>query len=47
MGCVDAVPFIPIRGTTVEEADALAKEVATEAAEKLVSRSSYEDSAKV
>lgn len=34
MGCVDVVPFIPIRGTTVEEADALAKEVATEAAEK-------------
>ena len=33
MGCVDVVPFIPIRGTTVEEADALAKEVATEAAE--------------
>ena len=25
MGCVDVVPFIPIRNTTVEEADALAK----------------------
>ena len=28
MGCVDVVPFIPIRNTTVEEADALAKEAA-------------------
>ncbi len=34
MGCVDVVPFIPIRNTTVEEADALAKEVAKEASEK-------------
>ena len=34
MGCVDVVPFIPIRNTTVEEADALAKEVAKEAADK-------------
>ena len=34
MGCVDVVPFIPIRNTTVEEADALAKAVAKEASEK-------------
>ena len=47
MGCVDVVPFIPIRGTTVEEADALAKEVATEAAEKVGQPFFlYEDSAK-
>ena len=47
MGCVDVVPFIPIRGTTVEEADALAKEVATEAAEKFGQPVFlYEDSAK-
>ena len=47
MGCVDVVPFIPIRGTTVEEADALAKEVATEAAEKFGQPFClYEDSAK-
>jgi len=46
MGCVDVVPFIPIRGTTVEEADALAKEVATEAAEKFGQFFLYEDSAK-
>ena len=47
MGCVDVVPFIPIRGTTVEEADALAKEVATEAAEKFGQPFFlYEDSAK-
>ena len=47
MGCVDVVPFIPIRGTTVEESDALAKEVATEAAEKFGQPFFlYEDSAK-
>ena len=47
MGCVDVVPFIPIRGTTVEEADELAKEVAKEAAEKFGQPFFlYEDSAK-
>lgn len=34
MGCVDVVPFIPIRNASVEEADALAKEVAKIAHEK-------------
>ena len=34
MGAVDVVPFIPLRGATMEEADVLAKEVAREAAEK-------------
>lgn len=34
MGAVDVIPFIPIRNTTLEEADALAKEVAAEAAER-------------
>lgn len=34
MGAVDVVPFIPLCGATMEEADALAKEVAREAAEK-------------
>ena len=34
MGAVDVVPFIPLRGATMEEADALAKEAAREAAEK-------------
>lgn len=34
MGCVDVVPFIPIRNVTVEEADAIAKETAKMAAEK-------------
>lgn len=34
MGAVDVVPFIPIRNCTVEDADAIAKEVAKEAAEK-------------
>jgi glutamate formiminotransferase / 5-formyltetrahydrofolate cyclo-ligase len=34
MGCVDVVPFIPIRNVTMEEADAIAKEVAKEAAQK-------------
>ncbi|WP_313341348.1 glutamate formimidoyltransferase [Sedimentibacter sp.] len=33
MGAVDVVPFIPIRNVTVEEADALAKEVAKAASE--------------
>ncbi len=34
MGCVDVVPFIPIRGVTVEDADRIAKETAKIAAEK-------------
>lgn len=34
MGCVDVVPFIPIRNTTVEDADRIAKEVAQIASEK-------------
>lgn len=34
MGCVDVVPFIPVREATIEDADTLAKEVAAEAAEK-------------
>lgn len=34
MGAVDVVPFIPIKNVTVEEADALAKEVAKEASQK-------------
>jgi len=34
MGCVDVVPFIPIKNMTIEEADTLAKEVASEASEK-------------
>ncbi len=34
MGCVDVVPFIPIRGVTVEEADKIAKETAKLASEK-------------
>lgn len=34
MGCVDVVPFIPIKNMTIEEADILAKEVAKEASEK-------------
>lgn len=34
MGCVDVVPFIPIRNVTVEDADRVAKEVAQLAAEK-------------
>ncbi|NYB75183.1 glutamate formimidoyltransferase [Sedimentibacter hydroxybenzoicus DSM 7310] len=33
MGAVDVVPFIPIKNVTVEEADALAKEVAKAASE--------------
>ena len=34
MGCVDVVPFIPIRNTTVEDADRIAKETAKIASEK-------------
>ena len=33
MGCVDVVPFIPIRNTTIEDADRIAKETAALAAE--------------
>jgi len=35
MGCVDVVPFIPIRNTTVEDADRIAKEVAQAAYERI------------
>ena len=34
MGAVDVVPFIPIKNVTMEEADALAKEVAKEVSDK-------------
>lgn len=34
MGCVDVVPFIPIRNVTIEDADRIAKETASLAAEK-------------
>lgn len=34
MGCVDVIPFIPIRNITVEQADEVAKATAKEAAEK-------------
>ena len=34
MGCVDVVPFIPIRGCTVEDADRIAKQTARLASEK-------------
>lgn len=34
MGAVDVVPFIPCRNTSLEEADAVAKEVAKQVAEK-------------
>lgn len=34
MGCVDVIPFIPIRNTTVEDADRTAKEVAAAAYER-------------
>ena len=34
MGCVDVVPFIPIRNATVEDADRVAKETAAAAAER-------------
>jgi glutamate formiminotransferase len=33
MGCVDVIPFIPIKNMTIKEADELAKEVAKEASE--------------
>ncbi|MBQ7534593.1 MAG: glutamate formimidoyltransferase [Stomatobaculum sp.] len=34
IGCVDVIPFIPVRGATLQDADALAKEVAQRAAEQ-------------
>ena len=34
MGAVDVIPFIPVRGCTIEDADQLAKAVAREAARK-------------
>ena len=34
IGCVDVMPFVPVRNVTLEEADQLAKAVAQEAAEK-------------
>ena len=34
MGCADVVPFIPIRGCTIEDADRIAKETAKTAAER-------------
>ncbi|UZT82407.1 glutamate formimidoyltransferase [Caproicibacterium sp. BJN0003] len=34
IGCVDVIPFIPVRDCTIEDADRLAKEVAKEAAER-------------
>lgn len=34
MGCVDVVPFIPIRNTTIEDADRIAKETAEIAAKR-------------
>ncbi|MBE6970153.1 MAG: glutamate formimidoyltransferase [Ruminococcaceae bacterium] len=34
IGCVDVVPFIPVRNCSIEDCDALAKAVAEEAAEK-------------
>ena len=34
MGCVDVIPFIPIKNATIEEADTLAKEVAAIASEQ-------------
>ena len=34
MGAVDVIPFIPIKGTTIKDADALANEVAKLASEK-------------
>lgn len=32
IGCVDVIPLIPIRGCNIEEADALAREIASQAA---------------
>ena len=34
MGCVDVVPFVPIRNCTMDDADRIAKEVAQEASER-------------
>ena len=34
IGCVDVIPYIPLRGCTVEDADRIAKETAVKAAEK-------------
>lgn len=34
MGCVDVVPFVPIRNCTMDDADRIAKEVAQQASEK-------------
>jgi len=34
IGCVDVIPFIPVRNCTIEDADWLAKSVAKEAAER-------------
>jgi len=34
MGAVDVIPFIPVKNTTVEDADKIAKEVAKEASQK-------------
>ncbi len=34
MGCVDVIPFIPVRNCTIQDADRLARQVAAEAAEK-------------
>ena len=34
MGCVDVIPFIPVRGCTIDDADKTAKETAKIAAEK-------------
>lgn len=46
MGAVDVVPFIPCRNTTVEEADAIAKELGKEVGEKYgIPVFLYEDSA--
>ncbi len=34
MGCIDVVPFIPLRGCTMETADSIAKQVASTASER-------------
>ena len=41
MGAVDVVPFIPIKNTTMEEAVALSKEVASRVAEPLCNNCSF------
>lgn len=47
MGAVDVVPFIPCRGTTVEDADRVAKETAKAVAERFqIPVFLYEDSAR-